>query len=83
MNLQANGKPPLDDNWIPACFLENQKHFPAEELWKFVGKHIAWSWDGSRIVASGDDLDELYMRLKEAGIPSDRAVFDYVDEYPN
>ena len=81
MNLQANGKPPFE--WVPACFFENQKHFPVEELWKYAGKHIAWSWDGARIVASGDDLDDVFKQLKEAGIPSERTVLDFVDMYPN
>ncbi len=82
MSTAINGKPhPHDDNWVPACFAENQQKFPFEELLKYTGQHVAWSWDGTQIVASAPDIDTLYERVAAAGIPSNRVVLDYVDQY--
>jgi hypothetical protein len=82
MNETANEtlKPhPRDDNWIPACFSQNRQNFPWEELLKYAGKHIAWSWDGTRIAASADTLDDLFRVVASQGIRTDRVVYDYVD----
>lgn len=80
MNETANGKPQLpDDNWIPGCWRENRIKFPPEELLKYAGKHIAWSWDGTAIVASGDDEGELWEKVKAMGMNPSRVVYDYVD----
>ena len=43
--------------------LKNRNQFPAEELEKYAGRYVAWSADGTQIVASGNDLDELYDAL--------------------
>ena len=43
--------------WLDPDFLENQRRFPAEELLRRTGQHIAWSWDGSGILAPGTDPD--------------------------
>lgn len=40
-------------------FHENWLKFPQEELAKYWGKQVAVSPDGTRIVASGDTLEEL------------------------
>lgn len=40
-------------------YLENRAKFSMEELARHAGKWIAWSPDGSSIVASADDLDTL------------------------
>jgi len=62
-----------------ALHMENRRNFPRDELNRFIGKHIAFSFDGSRIVASGEDLRELEANLVAAGIDPSRVVFDYVD----
>jgi len=67
--------------WFDAVtFNKNQQKFPLEELLKHVGQHIAWSWDGSRIVASGESREEVERQLKDAGIDPSRVVRDYVDD---
>jgi hypothetical protein len=66
--------------WIDsALFRENQKRFPAEELAKYAGQHVAWSQDGTRILASGNTLRAVADRLREAGIDPGTVVFDFVD----
>jgi hypothetical protein len=55
--MNANAPTP----WLDPDFLENQRKFPAEELLRYAGQHIAWSWNGSQILASDPDgraLDE-------------------------
>jgi hypothetical protein len=66
-------------------YLENRENFPLDELARYRGQWIAWSPDGSRIVAHADDpaaLDELVRRAGEdiercitEGIPEEDAVF--------
>ncbi len=65
--------------WIDPSFFENQRNFPPEELDKYAGQQIAWSWDGSRILASGADEADLYRNLQAAGIDPNRVVYDYVE----
>src|SRR5262249_52650046 len=68
-----------DVPWLDAAFIENQRNFPAVQLMRYARRHIAWSWDGTRILDSAGDEAELYQRLKAAGIDTNRVVFDYVD----
>lgn len=80
MSDDVNGKPqPPDDSWIPACFTENRLKFPPEELLKYAGKHIAWSWDGTHVVASADSHAEIFEKVKALGVNPSRVVYDYVD----
>jgi glucose/arabinose dehydrogenase len=39
--------------------LKNRHEFPHEELEKYAGKYVAWSPDGTHIIASADDLSQL------------------------
>jgi hypothetical protein len=63
-------------------FEENQKKFTWEMLRLYAGQYIAWSWDGSRILAGDTSREGLDERLRAAGIDRTRVVFDYVDD-PN
>ncbi len=58
---------------------ENRCKFPLEELAKHWGKHVAFSPDGTRIVASGDSLDEVIEKLQAAGIHFSQVVHAYID----
>lgn len=62
-----------------AVFETNRSRFPAEQLLPLAGKHVAWSADGTRVVASADDRAGLYAQLERAGVPVDQVVFDYID----
>jgi hypothetical protein len=64
--------------WLGADFFENQRKFPPEELMKHEDQQIAWSWDGSQILASASDYAELDRKLKQMGIDPSRVVHDYV-----
>jgi hypothetical protein len=68
------------DVWPPGeLFRRNQNQFPAEELAKYAGQHVAWSRDGTRILASGPDDQAVEDALKAAGVDPSTVVFSYVD----
>jgi hypothetical protein len=69
-----------DIPWLGREFFENQAKFPPEELLKYACQHIAWSWDGSRILASAEDRETLDQKLRDAGIDLGRVVHAYVDD---
>ena len=75
MNFDPNNVP-----WLPPEYFENRDNFPLDELDKYRGLHIAYSWDGNRIVASGKDLDEVWNNVLAAGHDPHRVVFSYVDD---
>lgn len=60
-------------------FIRNRQNFPLEELVKYAGKHIAYSLDGKRILASGETAEEVDQQLIAAGIDPSRVVGSYVD----
>ena len=48
-------------------FLKNRNQFPPEELEKFAGRYVAWSPDGTSILASDDDQIRLDATIRELG----------------
>jgi hypothetical protein len=60
-------------------FIPNRQAFPQEELMKYEGQHVAWSPDGTHIVASSR---ESYEAVEEAAIAAgydpQKCVFSYV-----
>jgi hypothetical protein len=61
-----------------ALFNENVSRFPAGELSRYAGQYVAWSLDGTRILASGKDHGELDQRLAAAGLRQGGFVEDYI-----
>ena len=66
--------------WVNPVYIKNQENFPQEELDKYRGQYIAWSFDGDRIVASGFDQDELDRNLNNAGQDPCRVIIHYIDD---
>jgi len=75
--MSANGKR-LDPPDL-THYEENRCKFPLDELAKYGGKQVAFSPDGTRIVASGDTLKELDEALEAAGIHFSQVVTSYID----
>jgi hypothetical protein len=75
-----------DAPWVDgALFNENANKIPAEEQLRYAGRRVAFSLDGTKIVASGKDYEELSTALKTAGIDPSRVVWGYIpaeDEDP-
>jgi hypothetical protein len=57
-------------------FRENQRRFPAEELAKYNGLYVAWSPDGTRILASDRDMVQLYRAVQAAGHDLSQILID-------
>ena len=58
---------------------EGFNSIPHEVLLQYAGKHVAISPDGRRILASGDDPEEVGRKLEAAGIHLSQVVHDYID----
>ena len=58
---------------------QNRARFPVEELRKYNGRWVAFSADGQRIVASGDDLTALAEHLRTAGEDLRNVVLERVE----
>jgi hypothetical protein len=57
----------------------NRHRFPAEELEKYDGQHVAWSLDGKCILAGDRDPLKLATTLAAAGYQADDNVLSFVD----
>jgi len=75
--MQTNGQRPEPPDL--SHFDENRRKVSPEQLKPYYGLFVAWSPDGTRILASGEDRRLVLAKLKEAGIPSSQVVFDYID----
>jgi hypothetical protein len=76
----------MSDHYVPPgwwdylTFEENQRRFPQDELLKYTNQNIAWSIDGTRILASGKDLAEVEDKLVAMGIDPGKVVFDWIPD---
>lgn len=61
-------------------FNRNSGQFTREQLAPYRGQNIAWSFDGTRIVASGQSQEEVDQKLADLGIHFSQVVHDYVDD---
>jgi hypothetical protein len=61
-------------------FHQNCNNFPPDELAKYAGQYVAFSGDGTRILASGDTMEAVEEKLVAAGIDPSQVVGSYVDE---
>ncbi len=59
-------------------FLRNRHAFPLEELARYAGKYVAWSPDGTRILASDEDELRLDATIKDAGHESSEVLVSFV-----
>jgi hypothetical protein len=66
--------------FLPREHDANREKIPAEEIDRFRGMQVAYSWDGSRIVAGAPTYEDLFRQLDEAGIDPGRVVFGYIDD---
>jgi len=63
-------------------FQRNRAKMSPEMLRPYVGQYVAWSLDGTRIVAGAADEAELIAKLRREGIDLSQVVLDHVPD-PN
>jgi hypothetical protein len=74
MNEQTmnNGRP---DRGV---YVENRSKFPLQELAKYGDQWVAWSLDGTTIVAHHEDLLEVGRILDKAGVNHQDVSFEWI-----
>ncbi len=82
--MNPTTKPPTPpttpgSGWVDPNFAKNQNKIPLAELSPWAGQHVAWSWDGTQVIAGAGTLDALYKELHRRGIDTATVVFGYVD----
>lgn len=58
---------------------QNRARLSEEQLRPYYGKEVAWNLDGTQIVASGDDFDQVFQAVLDAGLDPEHVVFAEVD----
>jgi hypothetical protein len=74
MSSQRNGR----QRFNGALFTDNANQYPAAKLAQFAGQHVAWSLDGTQILAGGADRDAAERNLRALGLNPSEVVWDYV-----
>ena len=74
--MSTNGKV---ETWIDGNrFNINRNMIPLSELQKYAGRWVAWSADGTRIVASHADMLALCDIIDQAGLKSSDVVYSQI-----
>jgi hypothetical protein len=61
-------------------FLENRAKFPLDELAPYVGRWVAWKPDGTRIVASATNPEDLEDLVRAAGEDPTQCILEEIPE---
>ncbi len=62
-------------------FVKNRNAFPADELGRYTGQHVAWSPEGTRILTSDPDLLKVLAAVWALGYnPAETPIEDIPPE---
>jgi hypothetical protein len=61
-----------------ALFEKNRRLIPREALAPYAGQQVAFSADGTRVVAHGPDYDAVLAQLRALGLDSSEVVWDRI-----
>ena len=65
--------------WIDgSLFNANRAKFTYDQLAPYAGQHVAWSADGTRIVAHNVEVAELFREIDESDLANEDVVFSYI-----
>jgi len=64
----------------PFVYAANRNKFTYEQLQPYFGKWVAWSLDGTRILAAAEDGKDLHDLLVAAGLDPHQTVYSYVHD---
>lgn len=59
-------------------YVENRAKFLPEDLLPYANQWVAWSMDGSRIVAHHSDLAEVARQIEAQGLEREDVIFDHL-----
>jgi len=65
--------------WPAPDFDRNRDQLPTTERDKWSGHHVAWSWDGTRVVAGAATMPALLADLRRLNVDTSTVVFDFLD----
>ena len=65
--------------WPDPEFEQNRQQIPIELLMPYNGQHVAYSWDGKRVLAGDPDETHLFEKLRAGGIDTNGVVFSFFD----
>ncbi len=71
-----NAADPID----VVLYSRNRRAIPPEALEPYAGQWVAISGDGTRVVASGRDIEALAKNLAALGIPGDSVGWERIPE---
>ena len=74
MSETATNKTPVDRQ----VYVTNRGKFLPEDLQPYAGQWVAWSADGSRIVAHNIDLGQAVREVEQAGLQREDVVFSHL-----
>jgi hypothetical protein len=77
MSTTKRPLPPLTE------YEKNRDKFTAEQLAPYDGQWVAFSMDGSRIVAAAPDLLELDKKVIELGEDPEQVGLEFIDQSPD
>ncbi len=63
-----------------ASFTKNRAAFSIDELAKYIGKWVAFSPDGTMIVAAHEDVETVAQLVEQAGYDPQTVVFEGLPE---
>ena len=61
-------------------FIENRLRFPPEELFKYAKQYVAWSPEGTHLLAHGKDRDKVREEVKAMGHDLEDVLISYVPD---
>jgi hypothetical protein len=59
-------------------FTKNRNAFPADELARYAGMHVAWSPDGTRILATDEDPMKVFAVISAVGYDPGETLIEAV-----
>jgi hypothetical protein len=74
--MNSNGK--LSQGIDFALYERNRRLIPANELEPFAGQHVAFSADGTQVVAHGEGYEGVFAHLDSLGIDGNTVVLEYI-----
>jgi hypothetical protein len=70
------------DEFDANVFIRNRNAWPTEKFLLYAGKHVAWSGDGTTILAAADTAEELFEVMDATFPPDEFYVLGYLPPGP-